>query len=53
MADTHESAGVTEKTMEARRSLAGRLWRQHLRSATVDGVTYFLEGNGSFTSEHP
>jgi len=53
MADTHESAGVTETTMEARRNLAGRLWRQHLRIATVDGVTYFLEGNGSFTSEHP
>jgi hypothetical protein len=53
MADTHEDAAVTEKTMEARRNLAGRIWRQHLRTATVDGATYFLEGNGSSAPVQP
>ena len=51
MADTHEHAGrYRERTMEARRNSAGRIWRQHLRTATVDGVTYFLEGDGSCAS---
>ncbi|MEO5719492.1 MAG: alkaline phosphatase family protein [Chthoniobacterales bacterium] len=40
---------AVEKTWEAKRNLDGRTWRQHLRTATVDGVTYFLEGDGSST----
>lgn len=53
MADSHEHPGDTEKNMKARRDLGGIIWRQHLRAATVDGVTYFLEGNGCSTPEHP
>lgn len=45
MADRPPPA-VTEETWEAKHDLGGRTWRQHLRTATVDGVTYFLEGEG-------
>jgi len=38
---------ATEKTLEAQRDRGGSTWRQHLRTATVDGVTYLMEGNGS------
>jgi arylsulfatase A-like enzyme len=38
---------ATEKTLEAQRDLGGSTWRQHLRTATVDGVTYLMEGNGA------
>ncbi len=52
-ADAHEQPAVAEKRMEAQYNLGGLIWRQHLRTATVDGVTYFLEGNGSSTPEQP
>ena len=44
---------ATEKILEAQRDLGGSVWRQHLRTATVEGVTYFLEGNGNCTSSKP
>lgn len=44
---------VTEKTLEAQRDLGGSTWRQHLHTATVAGVTYFMEGNGSRTPTKP
>jgi arylsulfatase A-like enzyme len=50
---THEQPLVAEKTVEAQRNLGGVIWRQHLRTATVDGVTYFVEGNGSSTPAQP
>ena len=53
MVDTHEHPTVTEKPWRRNVTLGGLIWRQHLRTATVDGVTYFLEGNGSSTPEHP
>ncbi len=52
-AGPHEPPVVAEKTMEAERDLGDLLWRQHLRTATVDGVNYFLEGNGSSTPKRP
>ena len=54
MADTHEQRGRCRKNDgSADATSAGLIWRQHLRTATVDGVTYFLEGNGSSTPEQP
>jgi arylsulfatase A-like enzyme len=53
LADAHEQPAVVEKTMEAQRSLGDLIWRQHLRTATVDGVTYFTEGNGGSTLPEP
>jgi arylsulfatase A-like enzyme len=53
LADAHEQPAVVEKTMEAQRSLGDLIWRQHLRTATVDGVTYFAEGNGGSTLAQP
>jgi len=44
---------VTEKTLEAQRDLGDSTWRQHLRTATVAGVTYFMEGNGGRQKEKP
>ncbi len=44
---------ASEKTWEAERDLGGRIWRQHLRTATVDGVTYFLEGDGGAGPAQP
>ena len=47
---SHQKPVATEKTLEAERALDGFVWRQHLRTATVDGVTYLLEGNGGGAS---
>jgi hypothetical protein len=47
LAGAHEQPTVEEKTIETQRDVGDRVWRQHLRTATVDGVTYFLNGNGS------
>ena len=47
LAGPHEPPAVAEKNFNAQRRIGDRIWRQHLRAATVDGVTYFLEGNGS------
>jgi hypothetical protein len=44
----------TEEKLEAKETLLeGRAgnWRQHLRLTTVEGVTYFLEGNGGPVKE--
>jgi arylsulfatase A-like enzyme len=51
--DAHEKPVVAEKTIEAQRNLGGAVWRQHLRTATVDGVTYFSEGDGSSAPPPP
>ena len=51
--DSHEKPVVTEKTLNADRDLGGSTWRQHLHTATVAGVTYFLEGNGGRTPTKP
>lgn len=53
LAGSHEQPDVVLKTWEATRDFGGPVWRQHLRTATVDGVTYLLEGDGSFTSAEP
>jgi arylsulfatase A-like enzyme len=53
LAESDKQPAATEKTMEAQRDLGGFVWRQHLRSATVDGVTYFLEGNGRGAPTQP
>jgi arylsulfatase A-like enzyme len=53
LADAREQPVVVEKTMEAQRSLGDLIWRQHLRTATVDGATYFAEGNGGSTLTQP
>jgi arylsulfatase A-like enzyme len=47
LAGAHEQPRVEEKTIETQRDVGDRVWRQHLRTATVDGVTYFLDGDGS------
>ncbi len=39
---------ANEKTWDAECDLGGRVWRQYLRTATVDGVTYFLAGDGGW-----
>jgi len=44
---------ATEKTLEAQRDLGDSTWHQHLRTATVAGVTYFMEGNGGRQKEIP
>ncbi len=44
---------VAEKTVGAERPLGGTVWRQHLRTATVDGVTYLMEGNGGRSTAQP
>ena len=49
MADQPMPPAATEKNFIAQRKIGERIWRQHLRAATVSGVTYFLEGNGSAT----
>ena len=36
-----------EKRLEASRDLGGVRWTQYLRSVTLQGATYFLEGNGA------
>ncbi len=46
-----EAPAASEKNFIAERKIGDRIWRQHLRAATVDGVTYFLQGNGSATPE--
>ena len=40
---------TTEKTLEAHRALSGRTWKQHLRTETVAGTTYIVEGDGAIT----
>ncbi|MBA3609299.1 MAG: alkaline phosphatase family protein [Chthoniobacterales bacterium] len=49
MADQPQPPAATEKNFIAQRKIGDRIWRQHLRAATVGGVTYILEGNGSAT----
>ncbi len=53
LAGSTGSTTVAEKTLEAHRTMGNSVWRQHLRSATVNGVTYFLEGNGASSSGKP
>jgi arylsulfatase A-like enzyme len=51
--DAREPPPVEAKTAETQRDLGDRIWRQHLRTATVDGVTYLIEGNGASTPVQP
>ena len=46
MGEDHAAPVAEEKNYEALRRVGDRTWRQHLHCATVDGVTYFLEGDG-------
>jgi arylsulfatase A-like enzyme len=47
LAGSRERPTATDETLHAQRNLGDSIWRQHLRTASVDGVTYFIEGNGS------
>ncbi len=49
MTDSTQLPAASEKNSVAEREIGDRIWRQYLRAATVDGVTYILEGNGSAT----
>ncbi|HEY3662722.1 MAG TPA: alkaline phosphatase family protein [Chthoniobacterales bacterium] len=42
---------AVEKNFIAERRIGDRIWRQHLNAMTVDGVTYFTEGDGSSTPQ--
>jgi arylsulfatase A-like enzyme len=53
LVDSGTPPPVTEKTLEAQRDLGDSTWRQHLRTATVAGVTYLMEGNGGRQSGKP
>ncbi len=46
LVESSAQPAVTEKTLEAKCDLGDATWRQYLRTATVAGVTYFMEGNG-------
>ena len=47
LAGQQNAPAATDKNFIAQRKIGDRIWRQHLRAVTVDGVTYFLQGNGS------
>ncbi len=47
MVDQPLPPAATEKNFSAQRKIGDRIWRQHLRTTTVDGVTYLLQGGGS------
>ena len=51
LVEANAQSAVTEKTLEAQRDLGDATWRQYLRTATVAGVTYFMEGNGGRQKE--
>ena len=53
LADARMQPAASERTSEAQRDLGDVIWRQSLRTATVDGVTYLLEGNGGATPAKP
>lgn len=46
-----KSPAADEQDIIAQRKLGDRIWRQHLRTMTVSGVTYFLEGDGGSTPQ--
>ena len=41
------AAKPEETRLEAARDLGAVRWQQYLRSVKYEGVTYFIEGNGS------
>lgn len=53
MLPSSERPSVVEKTEEAQCDLGSSTWCQYLRTATVDGTTYFIEGNGRQTPGKP
>jgi len=53
LVDSATPPSITEKTLEAQRDLGDATWRQHLRTATVAGVTYLMEGNGGRQKKEP
>lgn len=53
LVESHQQPAATDKTLNAQRDLGGSTWRQHLHTATVAGVTYFVEGNGGGTPTKP
>lgn len=53
LANAHEQPAVVEKTLAAQCNTGGLIWRQHVQTATVEGVTYFVEGNGDSTPAKP
>jgi hypothetical protein len=53
LVDSDAKPVATEKTLEAQRDLGDSAWHQHLRTATVTGVTYFMEGNGGRQEKKP
>lgn len=53
LVDSVTPPAVTEKTLEAQRDLGSSNWRQYLRTATVAGVTYLMEGNGGRQNKKP
>ncbi len=48
-AGSQATPAIAPKNAEAQRRIGDRIWRQHLSGVTVDGVTYFLEGDGTST----
>jgi arylsulfatase A-like enzyme len=53
LANAQEQPAVMEKTLAAQRNTGDLIWQQHLRTATVEGVTYFVEGNGASRPAKP